>query len=79
MVDITISDVEIEGIAADGVNASNISCHGGNGNKGISVGNGDKTDSNGTAGQVSLRNVRVSRTAQPGLEAEDKIPAPGES
>ena len=77
LVDIRVSDVEIEGMAADGVNASAISCHGGNGNKGISVGNGDTSGSNGTAGQVSFHNVHVSRTAQPGLEVEDKIPAPG--
>ena len=78
MVDIRISDVEIEGVAQDGVNASAISCHGGNGNKGISVGNGDLRGSNGTAGQVSFRNVHVARTAQPGLEVEDKVPAPGQ-
>lgn len=41
------------------------------------MGNGDKDGSNGTAGHVSFRNVHVSRTAQPGLEVEDKVPSPG--
>ena len=63
-VDIRINNVDIEGVALDGVNASAISCHGGNGNKGISIGNGAKPGTNGTAGRVSFQNVHVARTAQ---------------
>ena len=72
-ISVTFDDIDIEGQALDGVNASAVNCLG-NGNIGLYIGG---VQPNGTVGEVSFNRVTVRRTAQPGVVVEDKIPDPG--